>query len=279
MHAEQPRPLPRAHRQRRERALGPLLDRQAEGLPHEILVRDRDKDRPAGRHQIGRLPGQLQRLPGVLAEVMRWVDDDPIGPHARRDRPVRLRRHIAANLPHHVGIGGPVRPGPRHEAPRVRADKPETVGGGHPRQSRVGAPPRVVEQVRARLGDRLRHLRAPGVHADDHPGVLGTDCGHQASHPADLLRHAHVLAGARLHPADVQDAGPVGHRTVRRGQGRTELVRGAVIEEGVRGPVDHRHDAERSRRPLPAAQAQRPARGGSCVRGLGGHRQQDRTSR
>jgi hypothetical protein len=272
VHPEQPRPLPRAHRQGRERALGPFRERQAEGLPHEILVRHRDQHRPAGRHQLGRPPGQLQRVPGVLAEVVRGVDDDPIGAHARRDRPLRLRRDIVTDLRHHVGIGGPVRPGPRRQAARVRADQPEAVGGRDLRQRRVGAPPRVVEQVRAGPGDRPARLRPPGIHADHHPGMLGPHGGDQAGHAADLLRHAHVLPRARLHPADVQDVGPVRDRTVRRGQRRPEVVGGALVEEGVRCPVDHSHDAERSWRPLPAAQAQRPARG----RGLGGHPKQDR---
>ena len=268
MHAEQPRPLPGADRQHGQRALGPLLDRQVEGLPHEILVRDRDQHRPAGRHQVAGPPGQLQRLPGVLAEVMRGVDDDAVGTHARRDRPLGLRGDVSADLGHHVGIGGPVRPGPRREATRVRADEPEAVGGGDPRQRRVGAAPRVVEQIRAGPGDRLPHLRAPGIHADDHVGMLGTHGRHQARHAADLLRRAHVLPRAGPDPADVQDVGPVGDRAVRRRQRGAELVGGAVIEKGIRGPVDHGHDAKRSWRPLPAAQPQGPARG----RGLGGHR-------
>jgi len=271
VHPEQPRPLPRAHRQGRERALGPFRERQAEGLPHEILVRDRDQHRPAGRHQLSRPPGQLQRVPRVLAEVVRRVDDDPIGAHPRRDRPPRLRRDVVADLRHHVGVGGPVRPGARCQAARVRADQPEAVGGGDLRQRRVGAPPRVVEQVRAGRGDGPSHLRPPGVHADDHPRMLGPNGRHQAGHPADLLRHAHVLPRARPDPADVQDVGPAGDRAVRRGQRRAEVVGGALVEEGIRGPVDHGHDAERSWRPLPAAKAQRPARGR-----VGGHAKQDR---
>ena len=46
MHAEHPRPQPGAHRQGGDRPLGPLADRQAERLADEVLVRDRDQDRP-----------------------------------------------------------------------------------------------------------------------------------------------------------------------------------------------------------------------------------------
>ena len=199
---------------------------------------------------------------------MRGVDDDAVGAHARRDRPARLRGDMVPDLGHHIGIGGPVRPGPRREATGVRTDEPEAMGGGDPRQRRVGAAPGVVEQVRAGPGGRLPHLRAPGVHADDHARMLGAHRRHQACDAADLLRHAHVLSRSGPHPADVQDAGPVGDRAVRRRQRGAELVGGAVIEKGVRGPVDYRHDAKRSWRPLPAAQPQGPAR----RRGLGCHR-------
>ena len=76
VHAEDAGAEPGADRQGGDRALGALADRQGEGLADEVLVRDRDQDRPAGAGQLAQAPGDLERLPGVLAEVVRGIDQD-----------------------------------------------------------------------------------------------------------------------------------------------------------------------------------------------------------
>jgi hypothetical protein len=68
--AEDPGAEPGADGQGGDRALGSLLDWQGKGLADEVLVRDGDEDRPAGAGQLAQAPGDLERLPRVLAEVV-----------------------------------------------------------------------------------------------------------------------------------------------------------------------------------------------------------------
>jgi hypothetical protein len=132
------------------------------------------------------------------------------------------------------------------------------VPGRDPGQPRVGAAPGVVEQVRAGLRDHLGDLGAPGVDADHHVRVALAHRRDQARDPVDLGGGGHLVTGSRLDPADVHDLGPVGHRPAGRVQRRTELPGGPAVEEGIRGPVHDGHDPERSGRPRPDPEPERP---------------------
>jgi hypothetical protein len=184
---------------------------------------------------------------------MRGVDQDPVRPHPRRDGPVRLRGDEPDHVGHHVGVGGPVRAGPRRHPAGVRAHQPDPVLGGDTGQFRVYPAPDIVQQVRAGQGDGLPHLGPPGVDADDHGGVPFPYCPDQRGRAPDLLGDVHLVAGPGLHPANVDDAGARGHRPAGRRQGGAELHRGPLVVERIGGGVDHGHDRERARRPfLPA---------------------------
>jgi hypothetical protein len=130
----------------------------------------------------------------------------------------------------------------------------------------IDAAPGVVEQVRAGLGDHLADLAAPGVDADHDVRMALAHRRDQARHPADLRGRAHLVAGACLHPADVDDLGPVGHRLAGRVQGGAELPCRPAVEERIGRPVDHGHDAERAVVPLPGAQAQSPGARGAAAK-------------
>jgi hypothetical protein len=95
----------------------------------------------------------------------------------------------------------------------------------------IRAAPGVVEQVSAGLGDHLAHLGAPGVDADHHVRVPLAHRRDQARDPVDLGHGAHLVTRAGLHPADVDDVGPVGHGPAGGVERGAELGGGAAIEE------------------------------------------------
>jgi hypothetical protein len=130
----------------------------------------------------------------------------------------------------------------------------------------IGAAPCVVEQIRAGLGDHLADLAAPGVDADHDVWMTLAYRRDQARHPVDLRGGAHLVAGAGLYPADVDDLGPVGHRLAGRVQRGAELPGGSAVEERIGRPVDHGHDAERAVVPLPGAQYESPGAPGAAAK-------------
>jgi AcrR family transcriptional regulator len=81
VHPEHSRAEPRAHREHRYRALTSLIDRQPQGLADEVLVRHGDKHGPARGSQLTEPPGHFERLPGVLAEVVRGIHQDRARTH------------------------------------------------------------------------------------------------------------------------------------------------------------------------------------------------------
>jgi hypothetical protein len=162
-----------------------------------------------------------------------------------------------------------VRAGAGRQAAGVRADQPDTVPGRHLGEPGIGAAPGVVEQVRARLGDRLADLGTPGVDADHHVRVPLAHRRDQARHPVDLRGGADLVAGAGLHPADVDDLGSVGHRLAGRVQRGAETDGAPAVEERIGRPVDHGHDPERAVVPRPGTQPESPegfGGAGVCLR-------------
>jgi len=231
MDAEYPSAQPGADSEGSDRPLGTLADREAERLADEVLVRDRDQHRPARADELAEPPRHLQGLPGVLAEVVGGIHQDGVLAHPLSHGPFRLISHVGSDLAHHIAVPGPVRPGTRRQAAGVRADQPGPVPGRHRGQPRVRAAPGVVEQVSTRLGDHLADLGAPGIDADHHVRVPLAHRRDQARDPVDLGHGAHLVTRAGLDPADVDDAGPVGHGPAGGVERGTELGGGAAIEE------------------------------------------------
>jgi hypothetical protein len=99
-------------------------------------------------------------------------------------------------------------------------------------------------------------LGAPGVHADDEVRELLAYPGHEAGGPADLLRGVDLLAGPRLHPADVDEVRAGCDHVPDPVQRRLLGERRAVVVEGVLGPVDDRHHQQVGVGERPASQLQ-----------------------
>ena len=258
--AEDPGAEPGAHRGHRQRACQPVVDADAEGLPHEVLAGGRHQHRPAGRGELVKPPGDLERVPGVLAEVVGRVDDDPVGRHPGRQRPAGQQQHPVERVRRHVGEGRPVRPGAGQRRPDVRADQADAELGRDVGDLRVPGRPGVVEQVGAGLAGGPGGLVPPGVNADDQVGVGRPDPLDERDDPADLLRHRHLGTGFGGHAADVEQIGALGHDHVHALQGGAGVPGHARPVERVGGAVDDRHHQRALRRELPAAQPQRARR-------------------
>ena len=213
----------------------------AERLADEILVGQRHQHRPARRHQLVAVPQQGEPVEGVLAEVMRRVDENAFPRHTARHEALGLSGHVGDHVGHHVDVAHPVRTPARHRATRVRADDADAELGGDRAQRGIGARPRVVEQVGAFGDGGSADRTAPRVHADHHVGMASAHRGDERHDAADLLGEVDLGAGPRLHPADVDDVGAFGHRRVdpvhRGGVGE----RGAAVVERVGCAVDDRH--------------------------------------
>jgi len=87
----------------------------------------------------------------------------------------------------------------------------------------------------------------------------------QAGDPVDLGGRGHLVAGARLDPADVDDVGAVRHGLAGRVERGGEFTGGTLVEKGVGCAVDHGHDAERAGFPPPAAQPERSLGGEAAL--------------
>jgi hypothetical protein len=229
--AEYPGAQPGADREGGDRPLGTLADREAERLADEVLVRDRDQHRPACACELAEPPRHLQGLPGVLAEVVGGIHQDGVLAHPLSHGPFGMFGHVGGHVAHDIAVPGPVRPGPRRQAAGVRADQPGPVPGRYHGQPRIRAAPGVVEQVSTGLGHDLAHLGAPGVDADHHVRMPLAHRRDQARDPVDLGRSTHLVTRAGLHPADVDDLGPVGHRLAGGVERGAELGGGAALEE------------------------------------------------
>ena len=113
---------------------------QAQRLADEVLVRHRDEHRPPGGGQVRRPPGQLQRMPGVLAEVVRRVDEDPVRAHPGRHRPLGLPRS-ATRSPRRPRRGGRSGAAGAAAPARRRARRPGRGRARPPRAARPGSAP------------------------------------------------------------------------------------------------------------------------------------------
>jgi hypothetical protein len=83
---------------------------------------------------------------------------------------------------------------------------------------------------------------APGVDADDQPGVAAAHLGDERHHSSALFVDVDLGAFARLHAADVHDVGARGDRAVHRVEGRGVGEGRALVVERVGRAVDDGHD-------------------------------------
>ena len=254
------RAQPGRDRRRRQRARQPFLHRLVERLADEVLVRQGDQHRPAGRRHLAEPAGRLQRVPGVLPEVVARVDHDPVprarpAPTARSASPRVTRRMSAITSSYAIRCGRVRGSAP----PACVHTRPGAVPRGDLRQPGVHPAPGVVQQVRARLADRLADLVPPGVDADHHVRVAPADLGDEADRATRLLLGRHLLAGTGLHSADVDDRGALRHRLLDAGERGLVTEGRALVVEGVGRPVHDRHDHRLVRVEFAPSQPQHPA--------------------
>ena len=216
--AEHPRAVPRRHGRRGQRAGHALGGREVERLADEVLVRQRDEHRPPGRDQLVEPAGQLQRVVGVLAEVVRRVDQDRSRGTPERHRPLGQAGHGGDHVGHHVVVLHPVRVGPRPEPAGVAAHESDAELRRHLGHVRVRPRPGVVEQVCAAMAQLPSNLRTPGVDADHELRVRRPDALDEGRRTAQLLGGVDVVAVARLDPTDVDDVGALARRRPRPGR-------------------------------------------------------------
>ena len=161
---------------RRERALEPFLGGQVQALADEVLAGQRHEHGVPERDERLGPTDQVQAVPGVLAEVVRRVDQDAARVDAQRRppaaRPPTPCGRTSSSTPSSgspPGVGRVLdaeRVGARAGTAGVRADDPEATLGGDLDQRRVVAGPGVVDQVRAGVGRGPGDLGTPGVDAD-----------------------------------------------------------------------------------------------------------------
>src|SRR5690606_2586978 len=133
-------------------------------------------------------------------------------------------------------VAHPVRAGAGLGAAGVGAHQAGAVPGGDLGEGGIDTAPSVVQQVRARGADRLADLVPPGVHADDDVRVPAAYLGDEPGGAPHLLLGRHLLTGAGLHAADVDDGGALGDGLVDPGEGRLVAEGGAAVVERVRRP-------------------------------------------
>jgi hypothetical protein len=120
----------------------------------------------------------------------------------------------------------------------------------------VGTSPGVVHHVGTCPAHHVGDLGTPGVDAEHQvgealPGAL--DDGHD---PGQLLGEVDLGSRPCLYPADVDDVGALidqGRDPVERQIG---AERQAMVDEGVRGDVDDRHDGQVGRSEVPLSPSQ-----------------------
>ena len=106
----------------------------------------------------------------------------------------------------------PERVGARDGARPCASRRPDAARPRDLHQARVVPGPGVVDQVRARVDRRARHLRAPGVDADQQVRVTARGPPDERDDAADLLGRLDPRAAAGPHAADVDDVGALGAR-------------------------------------------------------------------
>ena len=219
----------------------PVVDVRPDQMAEKPLVRGGEEQRPPERRDPVVGPEELERLRFGLAEVEPGVDHHafardpsglgPLGPIAEEATHGIDDRLVVDGL----GIG--------HAWPEadVRGHDGRAAGGGDGEVVGVGEPADVVADHRADPQGLPEHRGSPGVHRQGHveAAVEGVERGDD---PLELLCLTDLGTWAGLHPADVQEVGALHHELVGLGQEGVEVEVGALVEEGVGGPVEDAHD-------------------------------------
>src|SRR5699024_6943762 len=90
---------------------------------------------------------QFEAVPGVLAEVMRRVDQNPARRHTRLDGPLGSGNGLGDHIRDDVRIAHPERPGTRYGPARVRTHQTGAELGSDPGEFRIRTRPGVVDQI------------------------------------------------------------------------------------------------------------------------------------
>ncbi len=249
MRAEDRRPQPAGYRGGGEGAFQAVVDGQIEGLADEVLAGERLQHREPQGHDLIGGPQDAQRMAGGLAEVEGRVEQDPLGGQARGQGTLDAGGESVQHRSHHPVRLGWVADAVRVGARRQPAGVGDHVAGVQFRGDRdefgVGPRPGVVHQVDPGLGAGQRDLAAPGVEAEQHPGVALAGSQQEGTHPLDLgggVDPVTLLTGPD--PADVHQIGAVGDQPVERDQRRLEFGEPRRGIERIRSAV---HDAHHRR--------------------------------
>ena len=189
--------------------------------------------------------GELQRVPGVLAEVVRRVDEDAV--RGVRPAPPPGRRGAVT-----VATTSATTSAKAARCGRVRGRRPPACEQTSPApvaaatSASPGSAPAQVSLIRsapAATASVATSARQVSIEMTT-SGKRRPDRGDGGDRAADLLGGVDVVARAGLDPADVDDVGAVRDRPLDRAQGGVVGEGGAPVEERVRRAVHDRHHRE-----------------------------------
>src|SRR5699024_2131718 len=164
-----------------------LPHRPVDGLADEVLVAQRHEDRPAGGDDLVDAAQQLETVEGVLAEVVRRVEEDPLLRDADADGAFGQAGGLGDDVGHDVVETHPVGPRAGFDAAGVGTDVADTVLSGDLDQFRVIAGPRVVDQTGPGADGLVGDGGPPGVHGDEHVRVALRDGGDDREDAVEFL--------------------------------------------------------------------------------------------
>src|SRR5215471_20527776 len=126
-------------------------------------------------------------MPGVLAEVMCRVDHDPLLLDASLERASGKLAGMREHVCDHVRVARAERPGPRPQAPGVRADQAGARLRRDSGELAVPAAPAVVDQISSGSAGLAGDLVPPRVDTDHRVWVRRADRSNKARGARDLL--------------------------------------------------------------------------------------------
>lgn len=183
-----------------------------QALADEVLVGHGGQDGEPERGDLVQPPRDLERVQGVLVQVVPRVHDDPLLGDAQGDGPLHGAQQVLADLRDDVVVPGlrRHRPGAVDVRQRVGDHEVGLRGGHHAAQVRVNEAGGVVDDVGARRDGRLGDGGLERVRGEDQPGHgLGALGGLPAQgrderhHPPGLLAGVQGGAGRERDPAHV----------------------------------------------------------------------------
>jgi len=214
----------------------------AKSFAHEILARQRHQDRPPGVDQLSESVGGLERVAGVFAKVVPWINEDRVARNAGDCGALGFGNATLHNVGDHVVVGHAVRTGTRQGAPCMGAHQSHAELGSHFGQLGIDAAPGIVHQISAFLTRRPSYLSPPRIDADDD---LGMSCAHQTDErrdPAQFLSRIDLGPRTGLDAANINDVSSAVDRSLNALEGVGISHMSATVVERVGCAVDDGHD-------------------------------------